>query len=180
MWFALWKSEKRDRTLNYSCDFCQATEAFKQRACYLSGWPGEEKHIFLLPIFDDSTQPPLKISEERTELTDEEVLEKIDSYSSVWPDMPPFEVVQHYFRNPKELCITGLSDYDAARLIELEAACDKYHCLPYDGGIEDQPTILLEAFSAIREASNEYYREKFRDIQQKETFQPGQLPKRLQ
>jgi len=171
MWFALWKSEKRDRNINYSCEVCQAYKWYDNRACYLAHWPGESKHEFQIPIFDDTVHPPRQISLERVELTSEEVLEKIEDFGSVWPDMPPFEVVMNYFKNPKELCITSLYDQNSARLIELEAACDKYHSLPYEGGIEDQPTIFLEAFAALREAQNEYYRHKLRDLDPKEKIQ---------
>jgi hypothetical protein len=48
-------------------------------------------------------------------------------------------------------------------LIDLEDSCFSYHCLPYEGGLLDQPLYLIEAFNVIRSEKNKYDNKKFED-----------------
>jgi len=40
----------------------------------------------------------------------------------------------------------------------MEDACNNYHCLPYKGGLLDQPIYILESFNVIRGEKNRYER----------------------
>ncbi len=155
-YFFLWKSEKRQRMSNYDCDTCIQHGLFEGRACFKDDYPGNDSYIFNLPIFDEDT--PYPVGERREILDEARVLEELDYVLDKYPDMPPFEALQTYFRNPHEVCPTALVGLDLAHLIEAEQATREYHTLPFDGGLWDQPQVLLEIFSLIRTERNQYER----------------------
>lgn len=116
---------------------------------------------------------------ETIEVTEDNILEEVDRVASIFPDMPPFETVRTYFKVPQELCLMGLADEEYGKIIALEAACREYHVLPYAGGVEDQPTGLLQAFDVIRETQNEYQRIKWAEDEAKRSAKPTRVePKR--
>lgn len=180
MYFMLWKSEKRERRINFDCAACQEFKWHERRACYLPHEPGKEKYDFILPLFEGEGHPPRQTGEIKyREQTEDDFLERLDELSRVFPEVPEFELVQMHFKNPFEMCLTGIADPEIVELIELESACTKYNTLPYAGGLQDQPTVILEAFSAIREAENEYNAKKFAaqaDKANRETVKPPGRP----
>lgn len=71
-----------------------------------------------------------------------------------FPDAPSFELLKRFIR--KEVCLTAYVDFELGELVDLEDSCHNYHCLPYDGGLFDQPIYLLQAFNVIRGEKNKY------------------------
>jgi hypothetical protein len=173
----LWKNEKRERKTNYNCEACIAFKWNDRRACYLPYPPGKERYDFTLPIFDETTHPPSQTGTiTYREQTEEDVLERLDEMTRVFPEVPEFELVNMYFKNPFDLCLTGIADPDIVALIELEAECTKYQVMPYAGGLQDQPTPILEAFSAVREAENEFNIKRFAEMSSKSDNSQRTLP----
>jgi hypothetical protein len=58
----------------------------------------------------------------------------------------------------------------------LESACFNYHCLPYDGGIFDQPLYLMEAFNIIRSTKNRYENKNIEEITKNMNKDSGSKP----
>lgn len=144
---------------SYDCDFCIAHKLYENRACYLldNDW-GEDRHKFILPVFDPLASKPMPIAEEDVVLTKESIISKLDKYQEVFPDAPPFELLTLWFTRPKELCLTSILDPQLGLLLDTESACKEYRTLPYGGGLWDQPLALLEAFDLIRSERNQFER----------------------
>jgi hypothetical protein len=54
-----------------------------------------------------------------------------------------------FFQNPKELCVTGITDSWTNWLLGMEAACKRYGTLPFAGGWLDQPLWVIDIFEEI-------------------------------
>ena len=84
------------------------------------------------------------------------------------PDIPPFEALKLYFLNPVEVCPTSLIEDSLIFLLETEQAAREYNTLPFGGGLWDQPTVLLSAFSTIRAERNHFERIRMEEIRSKQ------------
>ena len=78
-----------------------------------------------------------------------------------FPDASAFELLKKFFPatgSPtiKEVCITSFVDVELGFLIDLEESCYNYKALPMQGGLLDQPTLLMEVFNTIRSEKNKY------------------------
>lgn len=137
------------------------------RACYRDGFPGKEAFILNLPVFDieGSSGTPIKLEPESVTL--EGVFDELDRIESYIPDIPPFEAMRLYLIDPVEVCPTSLMDPYIMYLLETEQAVREYHTLPFEGGLWDQPMVLLEAFIAIRSERNQYERLRWDRIEKK-------------
>jgi len=135
-------------------------EWFKKRFCYHPIY-GKESYKVSIPIFDE-IQRSRPISSEEKEFTEEDLLDWLyDLQENNFPDAPAFELLQRFIKKPGafekgEVCLTGLIDFELGEIIDLESACHNYHCLPYAGGLFDQPIKLIETFNVIRATRNKY------------------------
>lgn len=127
------------------------------RACYLDKWPGEEVFSLPVPIFNEEEPGSSPVNFEDKDLSLEGLFEELERIEEHYPNIPPFEALRTYFISP-EVCPSSIIDPYLVYLIELEQAAREYHTLPYSGGLLDQPIALLDAFSAIRSARNEFDR----------------------
>ena len=100
-------------------------------------------------------------------MTLKDLFEELDYIEEVFPDIPPFEALRLYFTAPKEVCPTSMIDPYLMFLMEAEQASREYHTLPFEGGLWDQPKVLLEVFSSIRTERNHYERIRFEKLQKK-------------
>lgn len=76
-------------------------------------------------------------------------------------DMPTFELLNNIINNrnkarKKAVCPMAFVDFEVGTLVDLEDACNNYHVLPYNGGLLDQPQLLLEVFNVVRAEKERY------------------------
>tara|TARA_R100000458_G_C8275331_1_gene250385 strand:+ start:1803 stop:2312 length:510 start_codon:yes stop_codon:yes gene_type:complete len=127
---------------------------YEGRACFLNKFPGNKSYTFELPIFVENSPYPLE--SRKVELDMEGVIEELVNLEWEKPDAPPFELLRTYFMNP-EVCMTSLA-FEGTDLIGLEQQTRNYNTLPFDGGLLDQPTVLLQAFDVISSERNHWER----------------------
>lgn len=89
------------------------------------------------------------------------VLEILNRYDDFLPSKPTFvRLIQGEYPFPdgqrKEICPIGLIDESDREIIELESFCSEYHCLPYTGGMDQQPALMVQAFNIIRGVKVDY------------------------
>ena len=73
------------------------------------------------------------------------------------PAVPVFNIVKSInagIKSKVELCPTSLIDDNLNRILTIENMCEKYKCLPFDGGYCDQPKIIMESFEVVRSTVN--------------------------
>jgi len=91
----------------------------------------------------------------------DEVIEEITTiHDDIFPELPLFIIAFRFFKQPQEVCCTALVDPLTHWLISLESCCSKYHCLPYEGGLFDQPAWVPELFELITTTRNEFERDR--------------------
>lgn len=158
---------------------------YQGRACYLDKWPGDKVFPLRVPLFpDDGTQVLNRqglnvvtpIGEEIRDLSIEDLLDEIDRIGEALPMMPPFEILQNFFKQPIEVCPTSLLELYIMYLIDSEQAVREYNTLPYSGGLWDQPNALLECFTQIRYERNQYERIRMERIARKTSKQNIDTP----
>ena len=139
----------------YDCEYCIANKMYEGRACFLNSKEvGNESYTFTLPVFDGKS--PFAVDEQKKELDMEGVLQELVLLEWEKPDAPPFELLRTYFMEP-EVCVTAMYD-EHADYIGLEQAARDYHTLPFDGGLLDQPKVLLNAFRVVAAERNQWER----------------------
>lgn len=139
----------------YDCDYCIANKMYEGRACFLKDKEfGNESYTFTLPVFDGNS--PYAVDEQVKELDMEGVLQELIELEWEKPDAPPFELLRTYFMDP-EVCVTAMYD-TSADYIGMEQAARDYHTLPYDGGLLDQPKMLMDAFRIVASERNQWER----------------------
>jgi len=141
---------------------------YQGRACYLTTDPGQEHYTLQVPVFPDYgasklpvnqiAGPVLPIGAELKKLAKDDLLDELDAIYERLPEMPIFEILQNFFRQPVEVCPTSLLESYILFLIDAEQASREYHTLPYTGGLWDQPSLLLDCFTQIRYERNQYDR----------------------
>lgn len=127
----------------------------------MDGEPGQDTYRLKLPKFDIEQPNQSPMGEYGANVTREDVFELLSDWEEIFPDLPPFEAARLYLHEPIEVCITSLIDPYSLYVIEAEQACRDYQVLPYDGGLWDQPNVLIEAFSIIRMERNHFERIRF-------------------
>ena len=107
---------------SYDCDYCIAHKLYEGRACYLldNDW-GEDRHKFILPIFDPGAAQPMPVAEEDVTLTEEDIMVRLEKYQEIFPDAPPFELLTLWFIRPNELCPTSILDPQLGLLLDTES-----------------------------------------------------------
>lgn len=151
----------------YDCDYCIANELYSGRACYLTDFPGKESYFLKVPVFDEESTNKNPVGEEERDLSLDDIYDLMEEWETIFPDMPPFEMIQTWFRYPLEVCPTSLVDPYYAFMLEAEASCREYKVLPYDGGLWDQPLALIQAFETIRTERNHFERIRIDRMEQK-------------
>jgi len=97
------------------------------------------------------------LSDRETRLcTLQDVMERVEATSDLFPDLPIFDVVRRFFNSPKELCLTAVVDPWVRWCLDVESACEKYGVLPYEGGWFDQPEWVILLFDEIRSVRNSF------------------------
>jgi len=154
----------------YDCDFCIANKLYESRHCFLDEYPGQEENRVTFPIFDpdDSSYNSNPIAEEDRTVDKKGIFEELETIEAVFPHLSPFEILRTYFAFPKEVCPTGLVDIHHNFILEMESSCREYSCLPYEGGLLDQPLVLNEVFHVIQSEKASYERTRMSKLQ-KET-----------
>jgi hypothetical protein len=129
-----------------------------------------------LPDFDPEKPNQAPLGYHEAEVTRNDIFELLSDWEDIFPDMPPFEAARLYLmHDPIEVCITSLMDPYTLFLIEAEQASRDYQALPYDGGLWDQPKVLLDAFTAIRSERSHFDRIRLEKFKNKGT--KGEGPK---
>jgi len=115
----------------------------------------EGKLIVFVPEFDEISPGEWSARRESVEryVSKEEFIDILSDIQDLKPDMPLFEMVRVYFRNPKELCVTAFGDPEFEMLVKMESRASEYHVLPFEGGQLDQPLVVLEAMDIIARTS---------------------------
>lgn len=137
---------------------------YEGRACYRQQFPGDETYDLDVPIFEEDNPSSSPSKYEKRTLTAEEILEELGIIEENFPDMPAFEALKLYF---PAVCPTSLTDHHLLFYIETEQAVREYNTLPFDGGLWDQPYLLLEIFTVIRSVRNQYDRIRFEEMSKK-------------
>jgi len=151
----------------YDCDFCIANKLYESRHCYLDQYPGQEENFISVPLFDSDDFSPNVIGEERKTLDKEGIFEELETLEAVFPHLSPFEILRSYFSQPREVCPTGIVDPHHNFLLEMEFSCREYNCLPFEGGLLDQPLILMEVFRTIQAEKASYERSRMSKMKKK-------------
>jgi hypothetical protein len=133
----------------------------------LKKWPGDETWNIDVPQFNEDSQNTSPISFETKELDIEGVLTELSKIEESFPDIPPFEALRLYFSQPLEICPTSLLDPYEMFLIEAEYAAREYHRLPFEGGLWDQPLVMLRIFDTVRSERNHYERIRMETVAKK-------------
>jgi len=94
------------------------------------------------------------------ELNWEEIYEAIDDFVLQNPQQSEYDALFFLLK----ICPVGLPVEDELFWLDLEAHCSQYHCLPYPGGLLDQPARIMDAFAIIRSVRNRYEQEKIKKI----------------
>lgn len=146
----------------------------KKRVCYHQVH-GEETYPLFIPIFDELRRVT---GSEIRDFNLRGLLDWLDNLSDdVFPDAPPFELLKRFAQGrdetgrPKEVCVEAFSDLELGSLIDLEDSCHSYRCLPYEGGLFDQPNYIMEAFNIIRATKNKYNNAKMDEALKKSASQ---------
>ncbi len=79
---------------------------------------------------------------------------------------PETNVHHHYMTlfDKHGICPMSFMRNDLEQLIILQDHCEAYSCLPFGQSLEDNPAWLMEAFSVIRSAKNEWQRNEIEEI----------------
>jgi len=142
----------------YDCDFCIATKLYETRHCFLEKPPGQDEHVINVPVFDSEDFNPNVVGEDRRTLDKKGIFEELEILEAVFPHLSPFELLRSYFSYPKEVCPTSLVDPHHNFLLEMEFSCREYKVLPFEGGLLDQPLVLMEVFRVIQSEKASYER----------------------
>ena len=86
--------------------------------------------------------------------------EIIDQVSAERPSSSVYQVVESCLTfskdNRKTICPTSIIDPMINKFLQWENQCEKYHVLPFAGGLLDQPSLILQIFATIRATVNQY------------------------
>ena len=102
----------------------------------------------------------------------DQFLQVVVDYEDFIPDKPTFIYLisaAYPFSDDvrREICPIGLVDESHKEIIEMEAFCSEYKCLPYSGAMDEQPQKLIDAFNVIRGTKNEYQARKIMKASEK-------------
>ena len=136
----------------YRCEICEKLGENERGGCF------REQEEILVPI------PELEIQGQEwrpTGQTEEERLCDRDGMLEVLEELqlkfPGQSVGEIWLTLYSTLCPVSFIDEWCDFWFSLEAACCEYGKLPYDGGLLDQPKIVLDILETIRIAKVQYY-----------------------
>ena len=72
-----------------------------------------------------------------------------------------------FFQQPKEICVTGITDPWTNWLINMESACKRYGTLPFIGGWLDQPLWVIDIFEEISNTQVLFEKRQMEEIDKK-------------
>jgi len=122
-----------------------------KRGCFI------DSPEIVIPVPDfEWTGSSWKVKEEVTysSVTKQGILELLDEVGKLFPSRSIGEIWLTYY---PDLCPLSLMDDWCGYWIEVEASCSEYNVLPFEGGLLDQPQLVIEIFSSIRKGRNSYY-----------------------
>lgn len=74
------------------------------------------------------------------------------------PDVPIFYHFYYLFEREYGVCPIPFLKREFEELIILQDHCERYSCLPFNGNLESQPAWLINSFTEIVAAKNEFSR----------------------
>lgn len=172
VYYLNWKADEHTRRINYNCNDCRKYDYLSGRYCYL------EQDEFDLPIYEvnELGSGEYKVTEVGSKnKTYEDLLEDVDLLSLRHNDFSSFEIWLHYFSSMEDLDRPGrrievcpealkIKVESLAELFEMEARASEYHVLPFSGSQIEQPSLVIEAFDAVRAGRNLFHSKKMKDI----------------
>lgn len=128
--------------------------------------------ITLPEMFEEDEERGFIMEElKEQDVTADELLDSsFIEYCALVPDVPPFLALldfQTICQWEKEMCVTGLIDPTYVYLMDLHRDCEQYHSLPLAGGVEDQNTLVMQAFKILSSESNRFDKKRMEDLDKK-------------
>ncbi len=160
VYYQLWRHENYQHAMRYyECSSCLQNNYIDQRICWKYQLvPGVDLVSLRIPTKDESGNWVL----ETRELDFDDLLETLVEMEEYEPSIPTFEVLINKMLCDKsgaqvEICPVGMFDEELWDVIVMESLCETYSMAPcWPPVLEEQPSVLMEMFSVIRAAKNQY------------------------
>jgi len=166
----LWRNEERSRAASHDCRYCIAHGYQDKKKCLMPELGGCESFEVQLPDFDPDGN---RLEDMRTEMCDaERIFELLVEYSEtpirgIRPGANPFVLYNMLFTGRDLICPVGLLDADSGRIIDEVSMCKHYSVLPYEGGLFDQPTEIIEQMKVFAEAEAAFKNDQIENMKNK-------------
>jgi hypothetical protein len=162
VWYFLWRNEDKKRQALHDCEICtlEKNQYYKNRVCFNPNY-GEEAYSITVPHGEPETK--VLLGSDQITFDSETFLDWLYDFNETFkPEMPAFEIINKLINpaNKNKICMSSFIDMELGYLVDLESSCNNYHCLPYEGGLLDQPMMLMDVFGVIRGERNKFEAQK--------------------